>query len=81
MSYYNIPQIGQSLEIIDQFKRALEVMGKTDKKLVVLAPTRVAALNVKGQTIHSFFGFKPDITLQKIKKLDKENTVYKSWKR
>lgn len=27
------------------------------KKLVVLAPTGVAALNVRGQTIHSFFGF------------------------
>lgn len=29
------------------------------KKVVVLAPTGVAALNVKGQTIHSFFGFPP----------------------
>ncbi len=29
----------------------------TKKKTVVLAPTGVAALNVKGQTIHSFFGF------------------------
>ncbi len=27
------------------------------KKMVVLAPTGVAALNVQGQTIHSFFGF------------------------
>lgn len=40
----------------------------TSKKIVVLAPTGVAALNVKGQTIHSFFGFKPDITVDKIKK-------------
>lgn len=31
----------------------------THKKAVVLAPTGVAALNVKGQTIHSFFGFPP----------------------
>ena len=31
----------------------------TRKKMVVLAPTGVAALNVKGQTIHSFFGFPP----------------------
>ncbi|MGH1437291.1 MAG: ATP-dependent DNA helicase [Lewinella sp.] len=31
----------------------------TNKKIVVLAPTGVAALNVKGQTIHSFFGFPP----------------------
>ncbi len=31
----------------------------TRKKTVVLAPTGVAALNVKGQTIHSFFKFPP----------------------
>jgi len=35
---------------------------KTTKNTVVLAPTGVAAINVHGQTIHSFFGFKPDIT-------------------
>jgi ATP-dependent DNA helicase PIF1 len=29
----------------------------TRKKCVILAPTGVAALNVQGQTIHSFFGF------------------------
>jgi len=34
----------------------------TRKSVVVLAPTGVAAVNVKGQTIHSFFGFRPDIT-------------------
>lgn len=31
----------------------------TRKNTVVLAPTGIAALNVKGQTIHSFFGFPP----------------------
>ncbi len=31
----------------------------TKKKIVVLAPTGLAALNVQGQTIHSFFGFPP----------------------
>lgn len=31
----------------------------TRKKMVVLAPTGIAALNVGGQTIHSFFGFPP----------------------
>jgi ATP-dependent exoDNAse (exonuclease V) alpha subunit len=31
------------------------------KKMAVLAPTGVAALNVQGQTIHSFFGFPPRI--------------------
>lgn len=40
---------------------------KTKKNVVVLAPTGVAAINVGGQTIHSFFGFKPDITLEKVR--------------
>ena len=39
----------------------------TDKKPVILAPTGVAALNVKGQTIHSFFNFYVDVTPQKIR--------------
>ena len=41
----------------------------TKKKIVVLAPTGVAAINVNGETIHSFFGFKPGITLDKITKV------------
>lgn len=41
----------------------------TSKDVVVLASTGVAALNVGGETIHSFFGFKPDITTDKVKKL------------
>jgi ATP-dependent DNA helicase PIF1 len=47
----------------------------TNKKVAVLAPTGVAALNVHGQTIHSFFGFKPDITLEKVKKRRSNPTV------
>jgi ATP-dependent DNA helicase PIF1 len=39
----------------------------TEKKVVVLAPTGVSALNVKGQTIHSFFGFPHDITPEKVR--------------
>ncbi len=31
----------------------------TRKKVVVVAPTGIAALNVRGQTIHSFFSFPP----------------------
>ncbi|MBF0594389.1 MAG: AAA family ATPase [Candidatus Omnitrophica bacterium] len=34
----------------------------TAKNTAVLAPTGVAAVNIKGQTIHSFFNFRPDIT-------------------
>ncbi len=40
----------------------------THKNTVVLAPTGVAAINAGGQTIHSFCGFGPDITLGKVKK-------------
>ena len=35
-----------------------------EKPLAVLAPTGVAALNVQGQTIHSFFRFMPGITVE-----------------
>lgn len=41
---------------------------KTRKKFVVLAPTGVAALNVHGQTIHSFFGFHPEINTKLVRK-------------
>jgi ATP-dependent exoDNAse (exonuclease V) alpha subunit len=44
----------------------------TNKNVIVLAPTGVAALNVNGQTIHSFFNFKPSITLDRVKKIVKE---------
>jgi len=39
--------------LLQLFKRT------TKKNVVTLAPTGLAALNVKGQTIHSFFGFPP----------------------
>src|SRR3989338_2239545 len=41
----------------------------TMKDVVVLAPTGVAAVNIQGQTIHSFFGFKPGITVSEVKKI------------
>ncbi|MEK6792453.1 MAG: AAA family ATPase, partial [Nanoarchaeota archaeon] len=54
-------------------------VNNTKKKVVVLAPTGVAALNVKGQTVHSFFGFKPTITLDKLKKVYNFGTdIYKN---
>jgi ATP-dependent DNA helicase PIF1 len=46
----------------------------TRKEVAVLAPTGVAALNVQGQTIHSFFGFKPSVTPEKVRKVSKPNT-------
>src|SRR5690606_18915131 len=62
------------LEDMEQSDQCLFVTGKagtgkstllryfcqtTKKKVVVLAPTGIAALNIGGQTIHSFFGFPP----------------------
>ncbi|MCA9369192.1 MAG: AAA family ATPase [Pseudomonadales bacterium] len=41
---------------------------KTKKKVAFLAPTGVAALTIHGQTIHSFFGFRPDVTVDKVKR-------------
>jgi ATP-dependent exoDNAse (exonuclease V) alpha subunit len=51
--------------------------GITKKNIVVLAPTGVAALNIEGQTIHSFFGFRPDITLDKIVKVKRNSDIYR----
>lgn len=53
----------------------------TRKRTVVLAPTGLAALNIKGQTIHSFFGFPPkflssqDITKRRNHKMFKRVDV------
>ena len=53
------------------------VKDTSSKNIVVLAPTGVSALNVKGQTIHSFFGFPPRmIGLNEIRKR-KSRGIYK----
>ncbi len=44
----------------------------TKKNVVVVAPTGVAALNVKGQTIHGFFKFKIGMTVHDVKKITSE---------
>ncbi len=52
----------------------------TIKKVVVLAPTGVAAVNVKGQTIHSFFRFKTDITPETVPNIrlrGKQTRIYR----
>ena len=38
---------------------------QSDKNIVTLAPTGVAAINVNGETIHSFFGFPPNVTIDR----------------
>lgn len=40
----------------------------TAKNVAVLAPTGVAAINVGGETIHSFFRFRPDITVDRVRR-------------
>ena len=54
-----------------------EFRKNTKKRVAVLAPTGVAAVNVGGQTIHSFCGFKPDIALKKVRKLPEDNKKVK----
>ncbi len=56
-------------------------IGQTEKPIAVLAPTGVAALNVKGETIHSFFKFFPNITLEEAGKKGRQqrkNELYKN---
>ena len=50
----------------------------TKKKVVMLAPTGVAAVNVQGQTVHSFFKFGPQITENMVRKKEgDEAKIYK----
>ncbi|MCA6085079.1 ATP-dependent RecD-like DNA helicase [Candidatus Endomicrobiellum agilis] len=54
---------------------------RANKRTIVLAPTGVSALNCGGETVHSFFNFKPDVTLSKIKgKKLSEKSIYKKVK-
>jgi hypothetical protein len=89
------PEFRKSLDIMEDSNRHVFITGKagtgkstlldyfrqtTGKDVAVLAPTGVAALNIQGQTIHSFFGFKPNITPDKIKKVTgKEGHIYKEF--
>jgi ATP-dependent DNA helicase PIF1 len=78
-------QFRQALHWMEETDRPVFITGKagtgkstlleyfretTRKEIAVLAPTGVAALNVRGQTVHSFCGFKPDITLAKVRKIN-----------
>ncbi|NMC95261.1 MAG: AAA family ATPase [Syntrophorhabdus sp.] len=60
--------------LLDYFRQT------TSKDVAVLAPTGVAALNIQGQTIHSFFNFKPNITPEKVKKVSgPDGHIYKEF--
>lgn len=49
-----------------------EWRARTKKRVAVMAPTGVAALNVRGVTIHSFFGFRPEVTIEKVKRAGRD---------
>jgi ATP-dependent exoDNAse (exonuclease V) alpha subunit len=49
----------------------------TNKKVAVLAPTGVAAINVGGQTIHSFFKFPPKLIKKEDIKTSRDPIIFK----
>lgn len=74
------PQFVRALDLMENSDTSLFITGRagtgkstllqyfkknTEKNIVILAPTGVAAVNIGGATIHSFFQFKPDVTLEK----------------
>ena len=52
----------------------------TDRATAVLAPTGVAALNVGGQTIHSFFRFPPTLIDPATLRRRRSAKLFQSWK-
>ena len=77
------PEFARALELIRAGQTNLFVTGRagtgkstlleyfrdhSDDEPVILAPTGVAALNVRGQTLHRFFGFRTDVTPDSVRK-------------
>lgn len=75
------PAFQKALDLIENTGKHVFITGKAgvgkstllsycrehcQKNMVILAPTGVAALNVKGQTIHRFFGFPINASPEKI---------------
>jgi ATP-dependent DNA helicase PIF1 len=72
--YYDNPEAGDIIRLIHYTKDSVFLTGKAGtgkstllrnlikhihKNYIILAPTGIAALNVDGQTLHSFFQFEP----------------------
>ena len=77
------PEFARALELIQAGQGNLFITGRAgtgkstlleyfrdhaDDEPVILAPTGVAALNVRGQTLHRFFGFRTDVTPDAVRK-------------
>lgn len=86
------PEAQAALDLMEQTSQNLFLTGKagtgkstlleffrseTNKKCAVVAPTGVAALNVKGETLHAFFGLKPGFELDEAKHTKRENVKRK----
>jgi ATP-dependent DNA helicase PIF1 len=82
----------KALDLIENKDESLYITGKagtgkstllkyvratTNKNVVILAPTGVAAINVGGQTIHSFFKFPPKLLKKEDIKKSRDSIVYK----
>lgn len=78
------PRFREALELMENTSKPLFITGRagtgkstllhyfrdtTRKQAVFLAPTGVAAVNIRGQTIHSFFGFRSDVTPTAVRKM------------
>jgi ATP-dependent DNA helicase PIF1 len=93
------PEFQRALDLMEESDKNIFITGRagtgkstllnyfrdnTRKNAVILAPTGVAAVNVGGQTIHSFFHFKPNVTLAAIKRkkaaAKEKTTIYKKLK-
>lgn len=76
------PDFVRALDLIEAGEQSLFITGKAGtgkstlldyfransrRNPVVLAPTGVAALNVRGETVHRFFGFGIDVTPEKVR--------------
>ncbi len=86
------PEFNEAITEMEQSNRHLFVTGRagtgkstllnlftstTKKRAVVLAPTGIAALNVKGQTIHSFFRLPPKMLDKSEITKRKNHRIYK----
>ncbi len=89
-------EIGKVLDALENSNQNIFLTGKagtgkstllsyfratSKKNPVVVAPTGVAAVNVQGQTIHSFFRWNIDVTPERIKRLSYEKAkIFKNLK-